>query len=47
LHWLLTALKEDPGHALAHKALADYYERAGQPERAAMHRAQANRGAAP
>jgi tetratricopeptide (TPR) repeat protein len=40
LHWLATALAEDPGHTPAHKALADYYERAGQPERAALHRRQ-------
>jgi tetratricopeptide (TPR) repeat protein len=28
LHWLNTALKEDPGHAPAREAVADYYRRA-------------------
>jgi tetratricopeptide (TPR) repeat protein len=41
LHWLTTALEEDPGHRPSHNALADYYERTGQPERAARHRARA------
>jgi tetratricopeptide (TPR) repeat protein len=40
LHWLATALEEDPGHAPTHQALADYYERTGQPARAALHRRQ-------
>jgi tetratricopeptide (TPR) repeat protein len=31
----------DPRHARAHAALADYFERAGQPRRAEMHRAAA------
>jgi tetratricopeptide (TPR) repeat protein len=47
LHWLATALEEDPGHTPTHNALADYYERTGQPERAALHRGQGDRGTAP
>jgi tetratricopeptide (TPR) repeat protein len=41
LHWLATALQEDPGHRPTHNALAEYYERTGQPERAARHRGRA------
>jgi tetratricopeptide (TPR) repeat protein len=41
---LLTALLEqDPGLAPAHGLLASYYERKGQPERAAEHRRQAEK----
>jgi len=37
LRWLESALREDPNHASTHRALAEYYERIGQPERAAHH----------
>jgi Tfp pilus assembly protein PilF len=35
---LLTAVRLDPEHELAHRALAAHYEESGQPELAAMHR---------
>lgn len=38
LYWLFQALERDPTHAPSHKALADYYEKTGEPERAAAHR---------
>jgi tetratricopeptide (TPR) repeat protein len=38
LRWLASVLQEDPEHRPAHAALADYYERAGDPTRAARHR---------
>jgi tetratricopeptide (TPR) repeat protein len=38
LHWLRSALHEDPGQPVAHQTLAGYYEDRGQPERAARHR---------
>jgi tetratricopeptide (TPR) repeat protein len=38
LRWLERGLRSDPGHVPAHRALADYYQAAGQPERAAYHR---------
>jgi tetratricopeptide (TPR) repeat protein len=38
LAWLLGSLQEDPRQPEVHQALADYFERAGQPERAARHR---------
>jgi tetratricopeptide (TPR) repeat protein len=38
VRWLLSALVEDATHRPTHKALAKYYERAGQPQRAAYHR---------
>lgn len=38
LRWLESALKEDPQHAPTHLALADYYERMHQPDRAERHR---------
>ena len=38
LRLLRTALLEDPRHRPTHQALADYYERAGNRERAARHR---------
>jgi predicted Zn-dependent protease len=41
--WLESALKQDPDHAAAHAALADSYERAGDPLRAAQHRRSAGR----
>jgi tetratricopeptide (TPR) repeat protein len=39
--WLLSALRLDPNHGPAHAALADYYERRGDPGRAAEHRRRA------
>jgi tetratricopeptide (TPR) repeat protein len=36
--WFLSALKEDPDYAPAHKALADYYQRIGNLREAARHR---------
>jgi tetratricopeptide (TPR) repeat protein len=47
LGWLATALAEDPRHAATHQALADYYERTGDAERAAEHRQLVSAGAAP
>lgn len=41
LRWLASALKEEPRHAAAHVALADYYQQAGDRRRAAYHRQQA------
>ncbi len=38
LHWLATALQEDPRHPPTHQALAEFYERAGQRDLAARHR---------
>jgi tetratricopeptide (TPR) repeat protein len=43
VRWLCTALLADAGHGPTHAALADYFERDGQPRRAAWHRAQAKR----
>jgi hypothetical protein len=38
VRWLCTTLLVDPHYAPAHVALADYFEQAGQPKRAAQHR---------
>jgi predicted Zn-dependent protease len=38
VRWLLSALVQDPNHVPTHQALAKYYERVGQVERAAYHR---------
>jgi Tfp pilus assembly protein PilF len=38
VRWLESALREDPSHAASHRALADYYERSNDRERAARHR---------
>ena len=38
--WLFAALLVDPKHGAAHAALADYFERVGQPKRGAEHRRQ-------
>jgi tetratricopeptide (TPR) repeat protein len=38
LRWLGSALAEDPRHQPTHQALAEYYERAGDPAMAARHR---------
>lgn len=37
--WLTEVLRIDPDRAEAHAAMAEYFERAGQPRRAAQHRA--------
>ena len=39
LSWLWEILRVDPRNAAAHAAVADYFDRAGQPRRAALHRA--------
>ncbi|MER3440719.1 MAG: hypothetical protein C4296_05015 [Gemmataceae bacterium] len=44
LRWLLTALQDDPDHVPTHRALATYYEKAGERTRAAFHRRMAERG---
>jgi tetratricopeptide (TPR) repeat protein len=36
--WLESALNEDPQNQMAHRALADFYESAGNPRQAALHR---------
>jgi tetratricopeptide (TPR) repeat protein len=41
LRWLQSALKEDPAYAPAHLALANYYQRRGDLNRAAQHRQKA------
>jgi Tfp pilus assembly protein PilF len=41
LRWLSGALQIDPQHRPTHQALADYYEKAGEPELAARHRQEA------
>ncbi len=38
LYWLYEALDRDPGHARAHRALAAYYERKGDADKANAHR---------
>jgi tetratricopeptide (TPR) repeat protein len=38
LRWLHGALQVAPNHRRTHEALAEFYENAGQPERAAQHR---------
>jgi Tfp pilus assembly protein PilF len=47
LRWLESALVEDPRHAPTHQALADYYQRAGNSERAEQHRRIALKAKAP
>lgn len=38
LRWLASALQEAPGHPASHQAIADYFDRTGDPDRAAKHR---------
>jgi tetratricopeptide (TPR) repeat protein len=38
VYWLGRALKRDPAHSPAHQALADFYLRKGEEEKAALHR---------
>ena len=42
--WLLLNLQSHPNHRPSHRALADYYDRAGKPDLAAEHRRQAGAG---
>ena len=43
LRWLTSALRQDPRHPATHRALAEYYERKGQSQQAAIHRIQADK----
>jgi Tfp pilus assembly protein PilF len=43
LRWLQSALDEDPHYAPAHRALAEYFDRTGDPGQAAQHRQLARR----
>jgi predicted Zn-dependent protease len=43
LRWLTCALHQDPNHPGTHRALAEHFERKGQRELAAAHRARAER----
>jgi tetratricopeptide (TPR) repeat protein len=47
LRWLSMALRQDPWHRPAHRALADYYQGTGQPDLAAHHRQLAPPGGVP
>jgi tetratricopeptide (TPR) repeat protein len=47
LRWLEGALHADPHHRPTHRALADYYERRGQPELAREHRREAGEAGPP
>jgi tetratricopeptide (TPR) repeat protein len=38
VYWLEQALERDPGHVAAHEAMAKYYEKRGDEEKAAVHR---------
>jgi predicted Zn-dependent protease len=38
LRWLANALQQDPNHRPTHELLAEYFEKHGQPEKAAQHR---------
>ena len=38
--WLSEILRDQPRHHAAHAAFADYFDRAGQPRRTALHRDQ-------
>jgi tetratricopeptide (TPR) repeat protein len=44
LRWYHSALREKPGYRPAHESLAEYYQRVGNAEQAAWHRARANPG---
>jgi predicted Zn-dependent protease len=46
LYWLHQALRRDPNHQQAHRALADHYDRAGDKEKADSHRKQLRAGGA-
>jgi tetratricopeptide (TPR) repeat protein len=45
VRWFASALQEAPNHSPTHRVLADFYEKARQPERAARHRQQAGQPA--
>ncbi|HZT79908.1 MAG TPA: tetratricopeptide repeat protein, partial [Gemmataceae bacterium] len=47
VRWLLSALNQDPDYGPAHAALADYYRRQGDTEKADYHRRQAQAAPAP
>jgi predicted Zn-dependent protease len=47
LRWLTSALREDARHGPTHQALADYFQRRGDPEREAFHRRLAMQGPTP
>jgi len=47
VRWLYSALRQRPTYAPAHRALANYFERIGQPERAAPHRRLLEEGGEP
>jgi tetratricopeptide (TPR) repeat protein len=40
LYWLDQAVSREPGNQAAHRAFAEHYERAGEPDKAANHRRQ-------
>lgn len=42
VEWLERALKLDPRHRATHQSLAEYYDKAGRPDRAALHRGKLN-----
>jgi predicted Zn-dependent protease len=44
LRWYAAALWQDPARAGVHRALAEYFEKHGQPHRSAYHRRQIGRG---
>jgi predicted Zn-dependent protease len=46
VRWLFTSLLVSPHYAPTHAALADHFERSGQPRRAALHRQLAQAGGA-
>jgi Tfp pilus assembly protein PilF len=44
LRWLASALQQDPNHRPTHELLVEYFEKHGQPEKAAQHRRLAGQG---
>jgi predicted Zn-dependent protease len=46
LRWLTSALRQDPNHPATHRALAEHFERKGQLQQAALHRARSAAGQA-
>ena len=40
VRWMYSALRLDPAHQPSHQALADYFERTGETEKAQQHRRQ-------
>jgi Tfp pilus assembly protein PilF len=43
VHWMTMVLRQEPNHPAAHQALAEYYERIDEPEKAKAHRGQAGK----